>query len=167
MAALPERFLGALAATVVATLSACAGPNPSLSNCGAVIREYVVRDGQGVIRETARLLVTLDLEQQFEIYHCSARRRMPPSTDFAVPFAMQGAQAGLFLIDKVNTAPDDATVLSGVELLATMRRLGTFNAADDEAQMELLVRRVQGMRSANARMAAQSEMRVLMDDRSR
>jgi|CXWL01.1.fsa_nt_gi hypothetical protein len=150
---------------MVATLSACTGSNPSLSNCGAVIREYVVRDGQGVTGETARLLVTLGLEQQFEIYHCSARRMMPPLTDLAVPFAMQGGQAGLFLIDKVNNAPDDATVLSGVELLATMRQLGTFNAADDEAQMVQLVRRVQSMRNANARMAAQSEMRVLWAER--
>jgi hypothetical protein len=148
---------------LIVLASACT--DPSLAQCDAIRNQYIVRDGRGILQETAELLPSLNIEQQFQIYHCAARTSRPSLTDLAPAIAAQPA-AGMFLVEAVRDAPDDATVLSAVELLAEMKRQGTFHAERDSEAMAILSRRVLGIRSGAQRRSAQSRLSYLLDERS-
>ncbi|PZO46661.1 MAG: hypothetical protein DCF16_18680 [Alphaproteobacteria bacterium] len=125
--------------------------------------EYIVRDGRVILQETAAILPSLDIQQQFLIYHCSARASRPSLTDLRPTIAAQ-ANAGPFLVEAVRDAPDDVTVLSAVELLAEMKRQGTFYAGNDPETMAILNLRVFAIRSEAQRMLAQSHVAYLQRD---
>jgi hypothetical protein len=114
---------GGLAAALPSIAGACT--SPSLAECDAVRNEYIVRDGRMILQETAEILPSLDIRQQFLIYHCSARAMRPSLTALKSTIAAQ-PDTGPFLVEAVRDAPDDVTVLSAVELLAEMKRQGTF-----------------------------------------
>jgi hypothetical protein len=157
-AARRERFAAAALATL-ALCTACA--EPSLRGCDSIRRQYIVRDGRVILDETARLLPDLDFDLQFKIYHCSARHMMPSLKDLAPTFAYQGQPAAEFLMQKMNGEPDDATILSTVELLEQMKILGAYDIGADAEAVALLHRRVFSIRDPAQRMLAQSSMSVI------
>jgi hypothetical protein len=104
------------------------------------------------------------MDLQFQIYNCSARYMRPSLRDLATPFAMQGEAAGVFLIDNISSSSDDAKTLSTVELLATMKLLGTYDVTTNGEAMTLLENRVDEMRTGGWRDGALWWLKRMRDD---
>ena len=89
-----------------------------------------------------------DLETRYAIYLCGNQYMRPATIYLAEPFARGGKNVADFLQPKLARANDDLTVRDIVRVFREMRRIGTYDVANDRDLMRLISARVESMKVA-------------------
>ena len=87
------------------------------------------------------------LEDQYRIFRYGNDRIEPPDLSLATPIAERGAAAIPFLTKQLKSSDDDLAVRDILWVLWTMLRLKTYDVRQDREVMDLLERRIRGMKS--------------------
>ena len=86
------------------------------------------------------------LADQYKIFRYGMDRMEPPDMGLAEPIAGRGAAAVPFLLDRLNSKPDDITVRDILLIFDTMATSKSYEVKSDAALMATLESSVSGMK---------------------
>ena len=86
------------------------------------------------------------LADQYKIFRYGNDTKEPPFMDLANPIAERGATAVPFLLDRLNSKPDDIAVRDILLILETMATSKSYEVKSDTALMATLTSSVSGMK---------------------
>src|SRR6185437_14003946 len=87
------------------------------------------------------------LADQYRIFRYGNDKREPPAMSLADPIAERGATAVPFLLDQLNSHPDDITLRDTLLIVETMATSKSYDVADDASLMSALASRVAIMKN--------------------
>jgi hypothetical protein len=86
------------------------------------------------------------IADQYKIFRYGNDRMEPPLMDLADPIAERGATAVPFLLDQLNSKPDDITLRDILLIFETMANTKSYDVKSDAGLMTTLASRVSGMK---------------------
>ncbi|HEU5232517.1 MAG TPA: hypothetical protein VFU50_06630 [Terriglobales bacterium] len=86
------------------------------------------------------------LADQYKIFRYGNDKREPPAMSLADPIAERGAAAIPFLLDQLNSHPDDITLRDILLIFETMATSKSYDVAADASLMKTLTSRVVSMK---------------------
>jgi len=89
----------------------------------------------------------------------------PPLMDLADPIAERGATAVPFLLDQLNSKPDDITVRDILLIFGTMASSKSYDVKSDAALMTTLASRVSGMKDQGWQVVCLKMLQRIKDSR--
>jgi hypothetical protein len=144
------------AATLLLLLAGCgARTDPVVGDCSRVWSGHL--RGAGDRAETLRDFANYDLETQYGLYICARQFPHPPLL-LESSFARSGAEGARFLRRRLVQTSFDLTTRDIVAVFEEMHHQGTYDVLGDAALMEILQRKVAGMRSAAWREVTQANL---------
>lgn len=86
------------------------------------------------------------LADQYKIFRYGMDMKEPPFMDLADPIAERGGTAVPFLLDQLNSQPDDITLRDTLLIFETMANSKSYDVESDAALMTTLASRVSMMK---------------------
>ena len=86
------------------------------------------------------------LADKYKIFRYGNDMKEPPLMDLANPIAERGATAVPFLLDQLNSKPDDITLRDILLIFTTMASSKSYDVKADSTLMATLTSRISGMK---------------------
>jgi hypothetical protein len=100
------------------------------------------------LKDRISMFNSYDLNSRYNIYVCGNQFVHPPAIYLASTFASKGADIVSFLKEKLLQSDDDLTVRDIILVFAEMTRLNTYAVSKDFSLMNLINKKLNGMRDA-------------------
>jgi hypothetical protein len=105
------------------------------------------------------------LADQYKIFRYGMDRIEPPYMGLAEPIAERGAAAMPFLLDRLNSKPDDITVRDILLIFDTMATSKSYEVKSDAELMATLKSRVSGMKEHGWQDVCSKQLQRIKDAR--